>query len=106
MVAARSLYRSWNAKPSATKKCHQTNRTHGCWSMRTIQQRDSVPVLAIDYVPIDDRAWLTNGACIQKHGIIAWSPDAALSSVGVGSVEAGGAVRWCSTTAMVGLALN
>ena len=89
MVAAESLYRSWNAKTQRYEEVPEASRAWLLEQLRTIQQRDGVPVLAIDYVPTHDRALARSTAQrIQEHGIIAWVTDAALSSVGVGSVEA------------------
>ena len=88
MVAAESLYRGWNA---GTQRYEEVKAEDSAWilaQLRTIQERDRLPVLAIDYAPPHDRALARETARrIQAHGIIPWVGDSQLHTLGVGSIE-------------------
>lgn len=88
MVAAESLYRGWNASTRRYEPVADTNRDWLLAQLKTIQERDRIPVLAIDYVPPHDRALTRETAQrIRSHGFIAWVADSDLSTIGVGNVE-------------------
>ena len=88
MVAAESLYQGWNAKAQRYEEVRATDRDWLLGQLRTIRERDGLPVLAIDYVPPHDRALTRETAArIQKDGFIPWVTDAELSTLGIGSVE-------------------
>ncbi|HAU57883.1 MAG TPA: hypothetical protein DCW87_10275 [Comamonadaceae bacterium] len=88
MVAAESLYRGWNA---GTQRYEEVKAEDSAWilaQLRTIQERDRLPVLAIDYAPPHDRALARETARrIQAQGIIPWVGDSQLHTLGVGSIE-------------------
>ena len=88
MVAAESLYRGWNA---GTQRYEEVKTEDSAWilnQLRTIQERDRLPVLAIDYAPPHDRATARETAQrIAAHGFIPWVTDSQLHTLGVGSIE-------------------
>ena len=88
MVAAESLYRGWNARTQRYEDVTPQDRAWLQAQLRTIQQRDGLPVLAIDYAPPHDRALArATAARIAADGFIPWVSDAALSTIGIGSIE-------------------
>lgn len=88
MVAAESLYQGWNARTRRYEPVPQASRDWLQAQLRTLRERDGLPVLVIDYVPPHDRA-LSRATAerIQADGFIPWVTDSALSSVGVGSID-------------------
>ncbi len=88
MVAAESLYRGWNA---GTRRYEEVKAEDRAWlleQLRAIQERDRLPVLAIDYAPPHDRALARETARrIEAHGFIPWVGDSQLHTLGVGSIE-------------------
>ena len=88
MVAAESLYRGWNA---SSQRYEEVKAEDSAWilgQLRTIQERDGIPVLAIDYVPPHDRALTRDTAQrIAAHGFIPWVSDSKLHTLGVGNIE-------------------
>ncbi|QXL85864.1 endo alpha-1,4 polygalactosaminidase [Comamonas sp. NLF-1-9] len=88
MVAAESLYQRWNAQSKSYETVPPADREWLLAQLRTVRERDALPVLVIDYVPVDDRelARLT-AQKIKADGFIPWVADAELSTVGVGAVE-------------------
>jgi len=88
MVAAESLYRGWNAGTQRYEEVKAEDRAWLLAQLRTIQERDRLPVLAIDYTPPHDRALARETARrIEAHGIIPWVSDSQLHTLGVGSIE-------------------
>lgn len=89
MVAAESLYRQWNAKARRYEEVPAEHRQWLLQQLHTVQQRDGLPVLVIDYVAPQDRE-LTRATAdkIRQDGFIPWVTDADLSTIGVGSIEA------------------
>ena len=89
MVAAESLFRGWNA---ATQRYEEVPASDRAWlvdQLQTIQQRDGIPALVIDYVTPGDRA--TTRATAEKIkalGFTPWVTDSALESIGIGAIEA------------------
>ncbi len=89
MVAAESLFRGWNAKTARYEAVSETDRAWLLDQLNTIHERDGLPILAIDYVPPQDRATArATAASIRKLGFIPWVTDQALNTVGIGAVEA------------------
>lgn len=89
MVAAESLYQRWNAKTRRYEEVPAQDRQWLMEQLRTVQQRDGLPALVIDYVAPHDRA-LTRATAqkIQQDGFIPWVTDAQLATIGIGSIEA------------------
>jgi len=88
MVAAESLYQRWNARSQRYEEVPEQDRQWLTDQLRTIQQRDGLPVLVIDYVAPHDRTLARATAQkIQGDGFIPWVSDAALSTIGIGSIE-------------------
>ncbi len=88
MVAAESLYRGWNAGSARYEEVPAANREWLLGQLKTIQQRDGLPILAIDYLPPHDRATARATADkIRQLGFIPWVSDQALGTMGIGSIE-------------------
>jgi peptidoglycan/xylan/chitin deacetylase (PgdA/CDA1 family) len=88
MVAAESLYRGWNARSGQYADVPAADRDWLLAQLKTIQERDGLPILAIDYVPPHDRAATRATAEKIRHlGFIPWVSDQALTTVGIGAVE-------------------
>ena len=88
MVAAESLYRGWNAGASRYEEVPLADRQWLIAQLKTIQDRDGIPALAIDYVAPHDRALARETAKrIEADGFIPWVTDSRLSSVGIGTLE-------------------
>ena len=88
MVAAESLYRAWNARTGRYEEVPQDDRAWLLGQLRTIQERDHLPVLVIDYAPPQERELARRTAeKIAADGFIPWVTDSDLSSVGIGSIE-------------------
>jgi len=88
MVAAESLYQGWNAGTQRYEPVKAEDREWLMGQLRTIRERDGLPVLAIDYVPPADRE-LTRATAqkIKDLGFIPWVTDSQVLTVGVGSIE-------------------
>lgn len=88
MVAAESLFRGWNARTGRYGEEPAADREWLLGQLNTIRQRDGLPILAIDYVPPDDRATTRATAeKIRQLGFIPWVSDQTLGTVGIGAVE-------------------
>lgn len=88
MVAAESLFQGWNAGTRRYEEVKATDRDWLLGQLRTIHERDGLPVLAIDYVPPADRELARATAQkIKDLGFIPWVTDGQVGTVGVGSVE-------------------
>ena len=57
MVAAESLYRGWNAGASRYEEVPLADRQWLIAQLKTIQDRDGIPALAIDYVAPTTVLW-------------------------------------------------
>ncbi|WP_442866813.1 bifunctional glycoside hydrolase 114/ polysaccharide deacetylase family protein [Acidovorax sp. NCPPB 4044] len=88
MVAAESLFRGWNAGTRRYEEVKAADREWLLGQLRTIRERDGLPVMAIDYVPPTDRELSrTTAERIKALGIIPWVTDGHVRTVGVGTVE-------------------
>lgn len=88
MVAAESLYRSWNAGANRYEEVSATDRQWLLTQLRTIQTRDGIPALVIDYVPPHNRALARETAQrIRAEGFTPWVTDSNVHTVGIGAVE-------------------
>ncbi|MFT4242906.1 MAG: bifunctional glycoside hydrolase 114/ polysaccharide deacetylase family protein [Acidovorax sp.] len=89
MVAAESLFRSWNAKARRYEEVSAADREWLLGQLRTIRDQHGLPVLAIDYVPPHDRALTRQTAAdIAALGFTPYVADAKLETTGIGSIEA------------------
>lgn len=88
MVAAESLYQRWNASTKTYEPVPAADRDWLLNQLRTVQQRDGIPAIAIDYAPPHDRKQTREIAKrIQADGLIPWVTDGDISTIGIGSVE-------------------
>ncbi len=88
MVAAESLYRGWNAGANRYEEVSAADRQWLMAQLKTIQERDGIPALVIDYVPPHDRTLARDTAKrIEADGFIPWVTDSRLSTVGIGTRE-------------------
>lgn len=88
MVAAESLFRGWNARTAQYVEVPVTDREWLLGQLRTIHERDGLPILVIDYVPPHDRAATRSTAeKIRRLGFTPWVSDQALTTLGIGAVE-------------------
>ena len=88
MVAAESLFQGWNAENKRYEAVTANDREWLLGQLRTIRERDGLPVLAIDYVAPQDRQLTRQTARkIRDLGFIPWVTDAKLESVGIGGIE-------------------
>ena len=87
-VAAESLFQGWNAGRKAYRAVPQADRDWILAQLRKCQTEYKLPVIAIDYVPPNDRALARETAKkIRALGIIPWVTNPALDMIGVGQVE-------------------
>ncbi len=88
MVAAESLFRGWNAGRKRYEEVPSASREWLLGQLQTIQQQYGTQILAIDYVPPQDRALTrTTAVRIQALGFIPWVTDNQLHTVGIGNIE-------------------
>ena len=88
MVAAESLFRGWNAKARRYEEVRAADREWLLGQLRTVRERDGLPVLAIDYVPPHDRALTRQTAAdIAALGFTPYVADGLLETTGIGRVE-------------------
>jgi hypothetical protein len=88
MVAAESLFRSWNAGAQRYEAVSQPDREWLTAQLKTIRERDGLDILSIDYVEPNQRELMRETAGkISELGFIPWVSDAALESMGIGSIE-------------------
>jgi len=88
MVAAESLFQGWNAGSKRYEPVKPADRDWLLGQLKTIRERDGIPVLAIDYVAPHDRKLTRDTARkIRDLGFIPWVTDAKLESIGIGSIE-------------------
>lgn len=89
MVAAESLYQGYDANKHRYRPVPEADRQWLLDQLRTARDRYGLPVLAIDYVPPQQRALARETARkIRELGIIPWVSTPNLASMGLGSVEA------------------
>ena len=88
MVAVESLFRGWNAGTQRYEPVKPEDREWLLGQLRTIRERDGLPILAIDYVEPQDRA-LTRATAeqIKALGFIPWVTDGHVKTIGIGSIE-------------------
>lgn len=87
-VAAESLFRGWDAGRQTYVQVSQPDRDWILAQLRKCQTDYQLPVIAIDYVPPEDRALARETAQqIKALGIIPWVTNPALNMLGVGQVE-------------------
>ncbi len=87
MVAAESLFRAWDAAQQSWREVGENDRR---WLLDRFDEarRQGVACLAIDYVPIHDRALARATARkIEASGCLPYVTDPALGTIGVGAVE-------------------
>lgn len=88
MVAAESLYKGWNASAQRYEDVKESDREWLLGQLRTVREQYGLPVLAIDYVPPQDRDTTRQTADrIRALGFIPWVSDSGLQTIGIGSVE-------------------
>ena len=88
MVAAESLFQSWNAAAQRYEPVKPADREWLLGQLNTIKQRDGVDILAIDYVaPHDRKLARATAEKIKKLGFIPWVADSQLDSIGIGTIE-------------------
>lgn len=88
MVAAESLYRGWNPTTLRYRTVSAEDRDWLLGQFETVRTRHRLPLLAIDYVPPEQRALARETARrIRAHGIVPWVTTPELDTLGVGAVE-------------------
>ena len=87
-VAAESLFQGWDAGRKAYRVVPPADREWILTQLRKCQTEYKLPVIAIDYVPPNNRALARETAKkIRALGIIPWVTNPALDMMGVGQVE-------------------
>ncbi len=88
MVAAESLFRGWNAGKKRYVEIGAEEREWLLNELTKVRDLYGLPVLAIDYVPPQDRA-LTRATAerISALGIVPWVTDSDLATLGIGQRE-------------------
>jgi hypothetical protein len=88
MVAAESLYQSWDAKNNQYTTVNDADRNWLLNQFKIIKTNYHLPVLVIDYVAPNQRALARKTAeRIRTADFIPYVTDAALDMLGVGAVE-------------------
>ncbi len=87
-VAAESVYRGWQQSGQAYVEVGASDREWLLQRFTELRSRFSLPGIAIDYCPAQQRALARQTAQrIAAHGLIPWVADPRLESLGVGAVE-------------------
>lgn len=87
-VAAESLFQGYDAGKSSYRPVPAADREWLLGQFKRITQEYKLPVIAIDYVPTNDRALARSTAKqIEAQGFIPWVATPDLATLGVGSVE-------------------
>jgi hypothetical protein len=87
-VAAESLYRGWDAAGARYVDVPERDRTWLRAQLQAVQRAHGIPAIAIDYVPLSERARAREVAAkIRADGIVPWVANGALDLLGVGDVE-------------------
>lgn len=88
MVAAESLFKSWNANAKRYEEVKASDREWLLGKLKTIHKRDRIPILVIDYVAPNDRKTARETAeRIKALGFVPWVTDGHLNTLGIGSIE-------------------
>lgn len=88
MVAAESLFRGWNAGTRRYTEVSEADRAWLLGELRKVRDEHGIPVLAIDYVPPQNRTLMRQTAeKIRAQGIEPWVTDSALATLGIGRRE-------------------
>jgi uncharacterized protein (TIGR01370 family) len=88
-VAAESLYRRWNQSERAYGEVPSSDREWLLGHLNKVVTEYRLPVIAIDYVPPQDRELArATAARIRAHGFTPYVADPEFLSLGVGNVEA------------------
>ncbi|KTD61690.1 bifunctional glycoside hydrolase 114/ polysaccharide deacetylase family protein [Legionella spiritensis] len=87
-VAAESLFAGWNPQKKQYQAVSKNDREWLTGKLETIRRDYHLPVIVIDYLPIDRRDEARKVARkISASGFIPWVTDWDLQSLGVGTVE-------------------
>lgn len=87
-VAAESLFRGWDAGRNAYREVNEADRDWLIGQLATVRDRYRLPVLAIDYVPPEQRELARDTARrIAALGFMPWVSNPALDLLGVGAIE-------------------
>jgi uncharacterized protein (TIGR01370 family) len=88
MVAAESLFRSWDARGKNYVEVSEADREWLLGQLRKVQQDYHLPVLVIDYVPSAEREQARDTVQkIRAAGFIPYVTTPNLDTLGIGSVE-------------------
>ncbi|MDN5849984.1 MAG: endo alpha-1,4 polygalactosaminidase, partial [Nitrococcus sp.] len=88
MMAAESLYQGYNPVQDSYVKVSEDDRNWLLGQLRKVQQDYALPVLVIDYVPLDKRRLARKTARkIIGLGFIPWVTTGDLDALGVGQIE-------------------
>jgi uncharacterized protein (TIGR01370 family) len=87
-VAAESLYRGWEVQANAYGEVSEADRAWLLAQLLRVRNEHGIPAIAIDYVPLRDRALARETAArIRAHGLVPWVANGPLDVLGVGNVE-------------------
>ncbi len=87
-VAAESLYQGWDAGQQTYRAVPVADRDWLLAQLRKCRDEYRLPVIAIDYVPPENRALARDTAKqIKALGFVPWVTNPALDMLGVGAVE-------------------
>jgi hypothetical protein len=87
-VAAESLYRGWDAGAQKYAEVSAPDRDWLLAQLRRVKAEHQVPVVAIDYLPLRERALARETAArIRADGFIPWVTNGAIDLLGVGDIE-------------------
>jgi len=88
MVAAESLFQGYDAGRSSYAEVKPADREWLLGQLQKVQREYRLPVLAIDYVPLERRDIARKTAAkIRDLGFIPWVATPGLDTLGVGAVE-------------------
>lgn len=87
-VAVESLYQGWDQAEARYGEISETDRDWLLGQLRVVTAEYHLPVIAIDYVPLAQRALARQTAKkIKALGYIPWVSTPALDALGVGAIE-------------------
>lgn len=88
MVAAESLYQSWNAGANQYQTVKSEDRAWLINQLQQVKNNYQLPILVIDYVANAERELARQTASkIRQEGFIPWVSTGDLDSLGVGNLE-------------------
>lgn len=88
MVAAESLYQSWNASANQYQTVNSEDRAWLKNQLQQVKDNYQLPVLVIDYVAHAERELARQTAAKIRHdGFIPWVTTGDLDSLGIGNLE-------------------